>query len=747
MTTIKLWEVASGREVRTLTGHNHLIQSLAFSPDGFWLASASMDGTVKLWEVVTGRELRSLALKYPWSAESVAFSPDGRWLASGGGDNTIKLWEVATGQEVRALAGRAGTVNSVAFSPDGRWLASGAAGSKDQTAQMVKLWDVATGRELRTFPGHTESVESVAFSPDGRWLASGSLDHTVKLWEVATGRETHTLAGHTNWVRSVAFSPDGRYVATGSDDGSTRIWERATGEEVAAQFSLPEQLGWLVVTPDGLFDGSPSAWEQIAWRFAENRTGPLEMFFNEFYYPGLLADILAGKRPKAPRDIAQVDRRQPEVKLSVVSGQPSAISPQPSAQASISEPTVSLRIEVAEAAADAQHPTGSGVRDVRLFRNGSLVKVWRGDVLAGKGDKVTLEATVPIVAGENRFTAYAFNRDNVKSLDASLMLTGAESLKRSGVAWVLAVGVNRYTNPDYALSYAVADVRAFADELQRQQTQIGAFGSVEVVSLVDDQATKANILRALAILAGKEQPPPQAAGQAPFARLRAAQPEDAVFMYFAGHGTARGPRFYLVPHDLGYEGLREELDKQGLETILAHSISDEELEHAFETVDAGRMLLVIDACNSGQALEAEEKRRGPMNSKGLAQLAYEKGMYVLTAAQGYQAALEAAQLGHGYLTYALVEEGLKTPSADSSPKDGNVMVREWLDYATLRVPLMQEQGMQDARKLGRNLAVVEGEEEIDDLAKRSLQRPRVFYRREPESVPFVVAKPPAKPEQ
>ena len=81
---------------------------------------------------------------------------------------------------------------------------------------------------------------------------------------------------------------------------------------------------------------------------------------------------------------------------------------------------------------------------------------------------------------------------------------------------------------------------------------------------------------------------------------------------------------------------------------------------------------MIDACNSGQALEAEEKRRGPMNSKGLAQLAYEKGMYILTAAQSYQAALETSQLGHGYLTFALVEEGLKKGMADRRPKDGLV---------------------------------------------------------------------------
>jgi len=196
----------------------------------------------------------------------------------------------------------------------------------------------------------------------------------------------------------------------------------------------------------------------------------------------------------------------------------------------------------------------------------------------------------------------------------------------------------------------------------------------------------------------------------------------------------------LIPHDLGYQGQRTELDAAGLKEILAHSVSDLELERAWEGIDAGEMLMVIDACNSGQALEAEEKRRGPMNSKGLAQLAYEKGVYILTAAQSYQAALEAEQLGHGYLTYALVEEGLKSAAADLEPTDGEVMLREWFDYATNRVPAMQEQKMLAARDIKVELAFVEGEEK-KEVDERSVQRPRVFYRREPESVPLIVAKP------
>ena len=127
-----------------------------------------------------------------------------------------------------------------------------------------------------------------------------------------------------------------------------------------------------------------------------------------------------------------------------------------------------------------------------------------------------------------------------------------------------------------------------------------------------------------------------------------------------GHSAWGWSHFYLIPHDLGHQGSREQLNQAGLKQILEHGVSDEELQQAFELIDAGKLVLIIDACNSGQALEASEKRRGPMNSKGLAQLAYEKGMYVLTASQSYQAALEGEKLGHGLLTYALVEEGLKT---------------------------------------------------------------------------------------
>src|SRR6185503_2831593 len=136
--------------------------------------------------------------------------------------------------------------------------------------------------------------------------------------------------------------------------------------------------------------------------------------------------------------------------------------------------------------------------------------------------------------------------------------------------------------------------------------------------------------------------------------------------------------------------------------------------------------------------------RGPMNSKGLAQLAHEKGMYVLTAAQSYQAAQEAAKFGHGFLTYALVEEGLKKGAADREPKNGSIDIREWLNFATDEVPKMQEENSLEALR-GRSRYVVfvgdgreVGNPRSETGARDNIQRPRVFYRRELEANPLVV---------
>jgi WD40 repeat protein len=733
---VKLWDVETGRELRALAGHTGIVKSIAFSPDGKLIASAcgdlflgdeaGDDSKVRVWDAATGAQLQALA-GHAGRVFGVAFSPDGKTIASAGDDGTVRLWDAATGRETRRIGpewktsgtqteaqkgtqdgGRFGMILSVAFSPDGATLAAG------DDAGNVVLFDAATTSVRGSMKTNTSVVFALAFSPDSKSLLTANASHTPQLWDLATMRESHKLAAHTSLVASVAFNADGRLAATASPDATIKLHDARTGEELLTlvQFDGDD---WLVVAPDGLFDGSPASWTQVLWRYERNtfNVAPVEWFFNEFYAPGLLADAAAGHKPPAPQDFTHLERRQPAIKLTPVGVESAGV---------VGTRTLKLKVEVSDADLPTATPTttGCGAFDMRLFRNGTLVKVWRGDVLNGRRS-AAFEVELTVGAGDNNLMAYAFNRENVKSTNALLTLRGAESLRRKGTAHVLAVGINQYENKDFNLRYAVADAQDFAAEIKRQLERLNTFDRVVVTTLADREATKVKIVRALAQL------------------QTVVQPEDEVVVYFAGHGTAYKNQFYLLPHDLGYAGTRAALDEAGMRTIITRGISDRDLEQAFERIDGGGFLLVIDACNSGQALEAEEKRRGPMNSKGLAQLAYEKGMYVLTASQSFQAAQEARQLGHGLLTYALVEEGLKQSSADRAPRDGEVRAREWMDYATARVPEMQMDEMRRAATRGVNLSFADGERALN-VQNRSGQRPRVFYRREIETQPLVVSR-------
>jgi len=804
---VKVWNMSSVKALRTFKLSKN-IRSIAADLPNDEVAIVGEDSAIKLLQFSSGQEVNTY--NRPFSRiTSLVFSPDGKMMASGDENGVIQLWDISTGIVERILHGhpeQQTSIDLLVFSSDNRTLTSLVTGPKSistlegQTLNVDK-WDVTTGVLLKTqtLPTRGKGYELSALSPHGDILANlttegieiydiakSSMPRKIELKKEASSDFFLGAKDQHIPIRRILFSSDGNTLL-GEGESVLLFWDVDSGKEnrvkrqessgeLRARYFRPESFGGgtealsarrivvkaetigfalydatnrilarvitvdqknvLVFTSDGLFDGPPEAWSLLRWRYSPTLydTAPIESYFNEFFYPGLLTDFFAGKRPKAPSEISQKDRRQPRVKLTLADIKP---------EATITTRGVKLKISISEATADKEHRVGSGAEDVRLFRNGSLVKVWHGDVLKGKSN-VTLEATIPLVAGENRLTAYAFNHDNIKSSDATLVVNGADSLKRAGTLYVLGIGSNEYKSKGYDLKFALADVDEISQQVKAYQDKLGIYAHTEIITLENQEATKANIMLALGRFGNGSQPT-SPANASPSLReqldeIKQLEPEDALVIYYAGHGTAIGDHFYLLPNDF-VAGNEEELK--------ASSISDIELNEVLERVDAGKMLMVIDACQSGQALGGEKEGRGPMNSKGVAQLAYDKGMYILTASQSYQAAQEVSRtqagekIEHGLLTFALLE-GLNKAKKDN---EGRISEREWMNYAVEQVPLLQTEAMvkRELENKGQQgpghrgtLVVVEGDKEVDP-EKRNVQRPRVFYHRELEAHPLIIA--------
>lgn len=211
------WSVA-----RRLT-HPDGATAVDFSPDSRHLFTAGYDGIVRMWDLATGRELARFpgAQGTVWSID---ISPDGTRLTAGGEDRTIRIWRIGTSQPPRILRGHELNVWEVDFSPDGMRLASG---SYDRS---VRLWDSVTGAPIRTIGRHDEAVVGLDFSPDGRLLATGGDDSTIRLWRASDGAPIRTLSSNAH-AHKVEFSPDGRWLASGgrARGAVAAIWHDLTG--------------------------------------------------------------------------------------------------------------------------------------------------------------------------------------------------------------------------------------------------------------------------------------------------------------------------------------------------------------------------------------------------------------------------------------------------------------------------------------------------------------------------------------
>ena len=274
-----LWDAITGELLRKNTDHTDYVRDVAFSPDSKQLASAGWDGQVLVFDALGGQRIASLkaagagaptaAAAYDkaktskgraGNVTSVAFSPDGSELLTASGDHQLRLWNTANWEQKATLTGHNDEVWDARYSPNGQYVVSGA---WDNTA---RVWSLADRRCTRTIPAHVSDVWATAFSPDGQLIATGGGDRKVKFWDVATGTLVQDVSGdlHTAEVENLAFSPNGQTLVSVSRDGSLKFWRVPSPDDRVAAFADYELEKW---ARKGEFEKSDEYQKRLAKRF------------------------------------------------------------------------------------------------------------------------------------------------------------------------------------------------------------------------------------------------------------------------------------------------------------------------------------------------------------------------------------------------------------------------------------------------------------------------------------------------
>ncbi|MBV9184190.1 MAG: caspase family protein [Acidobacteria bacterium] len=639
---VRLWRITEPRSVATLTEHLGEPVGVSFSSDGTQVLAASRDGHLRAWRIATGQlvatidmsdQITTVAFSESWqavvgTAQGVAHVVDlhsGRIVMelndesgpvvsvhplSGGiviaTAQRLSVWwrdgerasashsfaapiqaahAVLDGTDFNIVAS-AGAVFAARFnyrgwafgSPFGDHVSSAVWSDADTltagySSGWVRRWNDA-GELISEFRTGTSAVRSVAWFQDDKVLLTGSDDHTAASWDVASGMRSHTFDG--DFADSVLYigtaGAKRQFVIAASGEGALRLFSHNGGQMLCSLISAPGGE-WLVATPDGLFDGSPAALGVIGWRMGEtSNIVPLEAFFNDFYHPGLLADIVAGRQPHATIDLA----------------------------AAVQLPGLRTMLD-------------SGKAHVAVRNRQHVI------CFADAGVALQIAPGMNVVA--NRIGDYETDPNDTDCVFRKVLPPGFESLidqrkrgeSRRAVShssvwgatlYVLPVGISTYAEKTVdSLPYASASAMAIAERFQRAVGAPRPYARVVVrTGLTNGEITRASVDAAIAEIAN------------------AATPNDVMVLYLAGHGAVApdSEMFYVITSDATWLTLRDK------------AISTAMIATWLRRIRARRVVLLLDTCQSGAAVEAIEK---VVHVKQLAagSAAAEAGVYVMSA--------------------------------------------------------------------------------------------------------------------
>ncbi|MBT8327997.1 MAG: caspase family protein [Bacteroidia bacterium] len=512
--------------------------------------------------------------------------------------------------------------------------------------KSLKIIDISTKKEIKSFPNAGGSIipiqdgkKAVITQENGIInvlnLETLNFEYSEKLFEV---RFKDGLAKEA--IVPVKIR-GGDFMFFAHPNGISKLFNTKT-QKVVAQLFVSGQ-DWAVIATDGRVDGTAGAFEKLEWKKLDKEgnvvsRSSVNVLFQNLFTPQLLPKLLSEEHAEN-KDIAGLLDQVPDIQIITEAN-----------NKEVKTPVIELVVET--------EAHGDPIKEVELYVNGKLVEAQtRGAEMENNAPK----SKVQLSSGLNVITAKAITETGIESkLDqVKVTYTGIE-LKPT--LHLLCIGINQYKNASYNLNYAVADAMAIKENISINGTTI--FENVRIHTLYNNEATRASTISELENIADES------------------KPQDVFIFFYAGHGVMGqfNEKFYLALHNVTkLYGHDEMLESSGL--------SADELKHFTSRISAQKQIIVLDACQSGGAIDAFAQR-GAAEEKAIVQLARSSGAVLLASTGTEQYATEFDDLGHGVFTFALLEglEGM----ADGGLLDQKITIKEIEAYLNDQIPILTQ---------------------------------------------------------
>jgi len=644
---IRIIDLKNKNKKTTCRGHSAWIKNIKFSPDGSNFAATSHN-TIKIWDANTGAELLSFE-KSPEVVFSLCYSHNGKYLAVGE-NKKISIWEVSTGNNVKTIKGIKTPVFSLAFSNDDKQIVSGEGNDEFEGTYKASLWNVETGKKIKDITESNKKISSIKFSFDNKYILL-STDKIIKKIEIENGKELLNFQAHERWIVNVEFSNDNKRIISTSEDGTIKVWDNTTGKLELTQIAIKGTFDRITFTPDGKFNGTEDGIKNFYF-VKDLKIINLENLYEKFYTPNLSVMIEEGfdfKNHnfdiKGLEPVADLHINEPSNEMPMFRGP--------------LETRLTTNNKIAKVKVTATDK-GGGIDEIRLYQNKKLVQSKKLEV-DSTGKQVVESFNVNLSKGINEIEIATYNKERTKKSEVfGIEYTGDEFDPAN--LYILSIGINEYKKPAYNLNYAVSDATSFTKELKNGSKKL--FDKVNLISLTNAQANKANIVAA-------------------FDSIKSViKPSDVFIFYYAGHGSmakaanSENDIFYLVPWEV--------TNLYNFEMLQQKGISAKMLKEFSKNISAEKQMFVLDACQSGGAVEYLASR-GSEKEMAISQLAHSTGTYFISASGSKQLAGEFETLGHGVFTYVILE-ALKGKAATN----GKITVKGLTYYVEDQVPALSK---------------------------------------------------------